>query len=1146
MSLTKVFAPFFQSTIRSRGRQYFQSGRVQLETPRQGEWLRASVRGSETYTVALRGEGSDTQASCTCAYFAGGAYCKHLWAAILYAQQHGLTPQSGGATGAQGVEFSPRAPKARRRAAQKGAAQREEARWVGQLALLRPHAEHGSAAPLLTLEQLLYAVDVEASIQAGGTVVRLYTRHPVAEGWSKPRRMRLGALKPRALPDPADREITALLVGAAPVDSYSPEDPEVFDVYHLTRGAGRFLLRRMIVTGRAFVLDPNATGEAAMLPLRWDDHAEAWSPWLTGTLTDVDLRLTLELRRGTERLTINEPLLLVGGGDGVLLRRHGEGEASVACFEDGGAFRWVTQFRDAEDSQAQPQGIVVPTEDIARFLDRLYLLPNLPEMELPAGVGKPLRHLTPEPTLELATPGGGVWDASGARKQVTARFAVKYGSVRVAVGSGGRFLSMPDGSGQDTILRRDTAKEDEFLGQLLGVGFRPEPAPPQVAFPAANPLTDVTLGTIPVRSVPAVVESLLAAGWRVTANQRVLRGGARAFWSVSTGVDWFELRGGLRFATETGSVSVDIAALLAAAKSGRNFVELGDGSTALLPEHWLQQHGLLTALGKIEGDHLRFRTSQAAILDALLDRQTLQADERFEHARRQLAGFDRIHDRTEPPTFTGSLRPYQRQGLGWLDFLRAFGMGGVLADDMGLGKTVQVLAFLDAIYGRDQTNERAKDDDKLHAETPASPTVARSDGPPLPTLIVVPRSVVFNWIDEARRFAPQLRVQAYTGADRQSLRQAFRDHDVIVTSYGLMRRDILELKEHAFRYVVLDEAQAIKNPASQSAKAARLLRAEHRLALTGTPVENHLGDLWSIFEFLNPGMLGSGARFTQLLKGGSRDASSVEAAKQAGKVLRPFILRRTKKQVLDDLPEKTEQTILCTMEDAQRKFYDDLLRHYRSSLLKPTGNGHDRVAGGAVAPFMVLEALLRLRQAACHPGLIDAGLASGGSAKLDTLIVRISDLIEENHKALVFSQFTSLLALVRKELDQRGIVYEYLDGQTRDRQACVRRFQSDEACPLFLVSLKAGGLGLNLTAADYVFILDPWWNPAVEAQAIDRAHRIGQTQHVFAYRLICENTVEQRIAQLQEKKKALADAIVEGQESLLASLTREDLEMLLS
>jgi SNF2 family DNA or RNA helicase len=348
----------------------------------------------------------------------------------------------------------------------------------------------------------------------------------------------------------------------------------------------------------------------------------------------------------------------------------------------------------------------------------------------------------------------------------------------------------------------------------------------------------------------------------------------------------------------------------------------------------------------------------------------------------------------------------------------------------------------------------------------------------------------------------------------------------------------VHLKDFDLGYVILDEAQAIKNPASQTAKACRLLKADHRLALTGTPVENHLGELWSIFDFLNPGMLG---RLPGMSARSAHRSPSKETLEQVARALGPFILRRTKEEVLSDLPPKTEQTLYCDLGSRQRRIYDGMREHYRRILTQKIGEeGLDR------SKIQVLEALLRLRQAACHPGLISEKHERRSSAKLDVLLEQVEEVIDEGHKALVFSQFTRLLALVRHELDERNITYEYLDGKTRKREEKIQRFQEDAECPLFLISLKAGGVGLNLTAADYVFLLDPWWNPAVEAQAIDRAHRIGQVRPVNAYRLIARNTVEEKIVKLQASKRDLADAILTADRSVISELTSEDLEMLLS
>jgi SNF2 family DNA or RNA helicase len=396
---------------------------------------------------------------------------------------------------------------------------------------------------------------------------------------------------------------------------------------------------------------------------------------------------------------------------------------------------------------------------------------------------------------------------------------------------------------------------------------------------------------------------------------------------------------------------------------------------------------------------------------------------------------------------------------------------------------------------------------------------------------------MFNWRQEAQKFTPDIKVLEYAGLDRAKLREDFGEFDLILTTYGTLRRDILQLKEVAFDYVILDEAQAIKNSSSQIAKATRLLQARHRIGLSGTPIENHLGDLCSIFEFLNPGMLGRSSAF----KLHAADPENIETRRILADGLKPLILRRTKRSVASELPEKLEQTLYCEMGPDQQRLYDELKSHYRDSLL-----GIIADQGLAKSKMHVLEALLRLRQAACHPALLNKSTNEESSAKLDVLIPHLEELIQEGHKTLVFSQFTSMLAIVKKHLDKKGINYEYLDGQTRDRKERVEHFQSDDKCGVFLISLKAGGLGLNLTAADYVFILDPWWNPAVETQAIDRAHRVGQTRPVFAYRLICKGTVEEKIAELQQQKRELADAILEQDNSILQSMTADDLKLLLS
>jgi SNF2 family DNA or RNA helicase len=401
---------------------------------------------------------------------------------------------------------------------------------------------------------------------------------------------------------------------------------------------------------------------------------------------------------------------------------------------------------------------------------------------------------------------------------------------------------------------------------------------------------------------------------------------------------------------------------------------------------------------------------------------------------------------------------------------------------------------------------------------------------------VAPRSVVFNWLDEARRFTPGLRVielEASMTHDDVVRSGA----DLVVTTYGLLRHRIGTLSKVDFDYAILDEAHAVKNPSAATTAAARLLRASHRLALTGTPVENHLGELASLFDFLMPGLFGHAFRPASKR---SLDLDA-EAATRLGRGLRPFLLRRKKSDVLAELPPRIEQTIHCEMAPPQRAIYDEVRRHYQTSLLARVRR--DGVGRSAVH---VLEALLRLRQIACHPGLVDGGRRAETSAKLEALLEQLEPLVAQGKKALVFSQFTSLLDIVQKELADRKIAFERLDGTTRDRKERVARFQSDASCSVFLISLKAGGLGLNLTAAEYVFLLDPWWNPAAESQAIDRAHRMGQTRTVVSYRVLCKDTVEERVAELQEKKRALVESVFAESKTRLGDLSIEDVEALLS
>ena len=1185
-----------------RGRAYQLGGRVERIEPEADELIRANVRGREPYVVTVRRDERSVSADCTCPAFEKGAYCKHIWATLPDLQHNSSGP---GASVDELAKLRVRAPKARKRDQSKPKSSNSEPKWIGQLSLMRPPGFDNQAADMVFPDQrqVCYAVLPRLSSRQSGLVVDLRQRTPTASGWSKPKAMRISMAGLKTLSDPVDRELCALLLGANTVHEHDTDEPyrngRGHATFRLPPGAWRTLLAQMIETGRCFIEAEGEDAKPNTRPLVWDGD-KPWVLWMTGKVVKEELRVGVELRRDEERMAIDSPTLLLGGWDGLVIYK-----GKVAALDDRDAFRWASQFRDeTKRGREGPSPLCVPLNDVTNFLDRLYMLPQLPEIDLPEGVAREEQQVRPVATLDLHKPAAG---SNVGKNQLLARVLFDYAGQRVSPMQPGRFVPITPTAGPehdeeadlptvegaevasadvpaetdadatassestDTAvataetpeqpagrpIRRDRAAERRALGTLMTLGLRQANGEPEEL-------------VLPARHVVEVVETLLSQGWIVNADKRAVRQAGAPRLSVSSGIDWFELHGSVTYQRADGTQQeIALPQILAMARSGQEMITLDDGTQGLLPQQWLAEHGLLTGLGKLHDDHLRYQNSQAALLDALLrDQEDVQVDDTFQKARERLNQFDGIKPVKASTVFHGKLRPYQEQGLGWLSFLRWFGVGGVLADDMGLGKTIQVLAML---HNRKLVVQKSADAGEGAEEDHTDATPHR------PTMVIAPKSVVFNWLDEAQHFAPELKVLAYSGTEREAMRADFDDHDLIVTSYGLMRRDIADLKEHKFDYVVLDEAQAIKNPASQSAKAARLLNARHRLALTGTPIENHLGDLWSIFEFLNPGMLGSSAKFNEMVRasatasraatqennapdeaGDSAEDTDDEADNrpraavlgQIAAALRPFVMRRAKSQVLKDLPKKTEQTIVCQMEPAQRKVYDDLRTYYHSQLLTqldaPGGEEKRGASIGGRPAFMVLEALLRLRQAACHPGLIDPKRADEPSAKLDSLMDRLADIIDEGSKALVFSQFTSMLSLVKPRLEKMGIKYSYLDGQTRNRREIVKEFQEDKSNSLFLISLKAGGFGLNLTAAEYVFILDPWWNPAVEAQAIDRTHRIGQTKPVFAYRMVCEDTVEQRITELQDRKRKLAEAIVGGDDSLLRNLKREDLEKLLS
>jgi SNF2 family DNA or RNA helicase len=847
---------------------------------------------------------------------------------------------------------------------------------------------------------------------------------------------------------PFDRETVALLHQRSYLSTVEATIP-------LAAATTAWWVERIARAGQLFMND--AHGE--LQPIAWDD-GPPWTFRVAIVSEGALYRITGTIEREGESL----PLTSVTAIASDILISNGR----ASRFHDSGRAAWLHPLRASGP-------IEVPHADAERFRAALLRAP-IGDVALPEELGWELVEAGPKPLLSLRHD---AWNA-----ELHAELYFVYGDWRV---------SSRSAEAQTTIgrklIRRDRQREDPFRARLSALGV----------------IATYDGYRVRLQQLEELARALTAEKWQLEIDSSPVRVTDDFDVEISSGIDWFDLEVHASF----GDVRLALPELLAAAEAKRSLLRLSDGSFGIVPASWSEALTPVMELGKVQGESVRFRNAQALLVDALLRTNARSADVAFEDLRTRLANIS-PEPRQEPPTLTATLRPYQRAGLGWLEFLRTTGLGGCLADDMGLGKTVQTLALLESLRVEGRASAR-------------------------PSLVVAPRSLLFNWAAEARKFAPQLRVLEHHGTERD--KNVFDDCDLVLTTYATMRLDVTRLAETEFEYVILDEAQAIKNASSQVAKASRLLRGRHRLALSGTPIENHLGELWSLFEFLNPGLLGSVRSFNRTFAAKTAPPERREALARA---LRPLILRRTKQQVAPELPERTEQTLFCELEGKQKQQYDELRDHYRDLLL-------GRIAKGGIekSRMQILEALLRLRQAACHPALIDKE-SDAPSAKSELLLDELRDVVASGHRALVFSQFTSFLDIVRRTLDAERVDYLYLDGRTRDRQSLVESFQRDGGPPLFLISLKAGGLGLNLTKADYIFLLDPWWNPAVEAQAIDRAHRIGRTNPVVAYRLIARDTVEEKILELQARKRELAESIISEDNSVLRKLEVEDLELLLS
>ncbi|WP_421942154.1 DEAD/DEAH box helicase [Pedobacter sp.] len=609
------------------------------------------------------------------------------------------------------------------------------------------------------------------------------------------------------------------------------------------------------------------------------------------------------------------------------------------------------------------------------------------------------------------------------------------------------------------------------------------------------------------------IEILQAAGFEIeqaTGQKRFVFGASKIDLEVKEGNDWFDIHAVVWF----GKYQIPFLSLKQHILHKKREFTLPDGEVAIIPEKWFTQYGSLFSLAEA-GQTLKLKKHHIGLINDLAEDSL--ANVTLERKLQRLSDFEDIADTQMPVNFKGSLRDYQKAGYNWFSFLREYNFGGCLADDMGLGKTIQTLAML----------QKAKEDDQL-AEIHTT------------SLIIMPTSLIYNWLTEAKKFTPKLKILAHTGTNRNKDVANFANYDIVITTYGVTRVDIDELKSFYFNYVILDESQNIKNPSSKSFKAVRSLKSKHRLILSGTPVENSVGDLWSQLTFLNPGLLGTQAFFYEEYVQAIEKKKDEEKARKLQTIIKPFVLRRTKEQVAAELPAKTEQVIYCDMSEDQAAYYEKTKSAYRNDLLQSMDDGTF-----AQKQVQLLQGLTALRQLANHPVMID-GTYLSDSGKFENVIHTLDNVLKGGHKVLVFSQFVKHLDIFKKHFEAEKIPFAYLDGATRNRGEIVSEFQENQDLKVFLISIKAGGVGLNLTQADYVFILDPWWNPAVEQQAIDRTHRIGQDKKVFIYKFIAKDTVEEKILALQNRKKSLASSLITTEESFFKSLSKDDIRDILN
>lgn len=1070
----------FPNITRTRGLEYHQEKRVSL-LEQSDQSATFNVLGEKKYQVVVQvPKGQRVTATCTCQYFKDGHKCKHIWATYLYVDQNQVFEAKQTSSG-QDENTSP---------------EKENGGWIKTFSsFLNSEEKHESDinhfladAHDLKSEKLrsgVYVINAQKSKLNDKVFLSLLCQEFKQDGSLSVIKNLGESEETLALHgDPLDQEILTTLLGPTKEGDSGYYSRSKTNTVSIQPRSLKQILTQITQSGRLYIdftkySYSNTYENVSSYQYLPQDYDFVFE-LVSQSVTGYSLTPSLRNRETGEKISTDKIQLFIS--DLVFCEK--------TCFHSNYSkfANWMKVFKS-------DHALSIPHSQIHQFLEIFYKQPDHPDLILPSELGIQKINVQPKLKIYFEQVGESFYEV---------KLNSSYNDYKIENNKGS--TSFYD-SQKNQIVERDPQIEQQMRQQVLQLLYS-ESAAKKMQLSAK-----MILG---MDALKDILPSLLKLEHEIYIQSAKVKKLSNLDLKLTNHMDWFDLE--LAKTKKADLTTADLPELLKSIQEDSGFVKIKD-QVFLLPDEISKKLKMISRFtGQAAFDEqgrLKLSKVQSLFISSVLEQET---ESKTQVNREVFQGLLQSKMKTSKdgnPTkmFQGELRPYQKLGVGWLSKLHELGFGGLLADDMGLGKTVQVIAFLSKIQNLAPLVTKTK---KATTKTTAAKV-----------LIACPKSLIFNWQDEFAKFAPEMKVLCYQGKNRQTLLDDIVKYDIVITTYHSLRQDIQLMRDYEFEAFIVDEAQNIKNSESQVSMACRMVKAKHVYALTGTPVENSIQDFFSIMNVVLPGLFTPGKN---ILKYGNDDIQLL------GRAFAPFILRRKKQDVLKDLPEKSEQVLYCELSPEEKQRYEELKNYYWSQL-----KGVIDQQGMNRSKIQILEALLRLRQASCHIGLLDQTKRDFVSAKFELLLEQIQEIVAEGHKVLVFSQFTQLLELFKYQLNQLNLPYHYLDGQTKDRKEIVSDFQMHDDKKVFLLSLKAGGVGLNLTAAEYVFILDPWWNPAVESQAIDRAHRIGQTKKVFAYKMIAKDTVEEKILKLQETKKDLLENLLSQKQSVLKNMTFEEI-----